>query len=123
MTDTKAIEKALRELERVRDIVIHMPQPGNWDIVVNTLVEDIDKLIPSATTALAALLAEREEKRAEIDKLRAVVLAADKLDKAEEQARLSRLSSTTSENEQLRDETEVDFCRAAFRTARDRAGE
>jgi hypothetical protein len=72
MTDTKAVEKALCELERVRDIVIHMPQPGNWDIVVNTLVEDIDKLIPSARSALAALLAER-------DKLRAALVAADKL--------------------------------------------
>jgi len=82
MTDTKAIEKALRELERVRDIVIHMPQPGNWDIVVNTLVEDIDKLIPSATTALAALLAEREEKRAEIDKLRTALKAATDYDEA-----------------------------------------
>jgi hypothetical protein len=67
MTDTKAIEKALRELERVRDIVIHMPQPGNWDIVVNTLVEDIDKLIPSATAALAALLAEQEKLREALD--------------------------------------------------------
>jgi cell division protein FtsB len=111
MTDTKAITDALDVLTACT---------GNGGIPTD---EQIDRINAAARTALAALLAEREEKRAEIDKLRAVILAADKLDKAEEQARLSRLSSTTSENEQLRDATEVDFCRAAFRTARDRAGE
>ena len=108
MIDTKAITDALNYLH---SLVLHDDErPEGYDTT-------------PARTALAALLAEREEKRAEIDKLRAVVLAADKLDKAEEQARLSRLSSTTSENEQLRDATEVDFCRAAFRAARNQASD
>jgi len=115
MTDTKAVEKALNRLDNYESGNI----PCDW----KHLPAEYDRERAAARTALAALLAEREEKRAEIDKLRAVILAADKLDKAEEQARLSRLSSTTSENEQLRDATEVDFCRAAFRAARNQASD
>ena len=59
MTDTKAITDALDVLTACT---------GNGGIPTD---EQIDRINAAARTALAALLAEREEKRAEIDKLRA----------------------------------------------------